>query len=84
MCRLTLLWSIHRPIGSMGAPSACRGEIFQATTFLASPRMNLYLCLCSWLLKLGSVMQVSNDCVKECQVVTASHGAILVQYERYV
>jgi hypothetical protein len=33
--------------GSMGAPSACRGRILQATTFLASPRKDLYSCLCS-------------------------------------
>jgi hypothetical protein len=45
--RLTLLFPLHWPTGSMGAPSAYQGEIFQATTFLASPRMDLYMCLYS-------------------------------------
>jgi hypothetical protein len=31
--------------GSMGAPSAYRGEILQVTTFLVSPRKVLHLCL---------------------------------------
>jgi hypothetical protein len=46
---LTLLWSMQQPTGSMGAPSAYRGKIFQFMTFLASPRTYLYMCLCSWL-----------------------------------
>jgi hypothetical protein len=34
-----------RPTSSMGAPSACREMILQATTFLVSPRKDLYPCL---------------------------------------
>jgi hypothetical protein len=39
-------------IGSMRVPSDYQGRIFWDTTFLASPRMDLYLCLYSWLPKL--------------------------------
>jgi hypothetical protein len=64
--RLTLLWLMHQLTGSMGAASAYRGGIFQDTTFLASPRMALYLCLYSQLVKLDSAMQGSNEYAKEC------------------
>jgi hypothetical protein len=37
-----------------GSTSAYRGRILPDTIFLASPRMGLCLCLCSWILGLGS------------------------------
>jgi hypothetical protein len=54
--RLTLLWSMNQPTGSMGAPSACWVGISQNTTFLASPRKDLYLFLYNRLLNLSSVL----------------------------
>jgi hypothetical protein len=74
---------MRRLIGSMEAFSAYRGRILLAMIFLASPRMDLCMYLCSWLLELSSGVQFSNRSVEECQMVTASHEAILVYYKRY-
>jgi hypothetical protein len=56
MRQLKLLELMPQRTGRMGTTGACQEGILHATTFLASPRMDLYPCLYSQLLKLGSAM----------------------------
>jgi hypothetical protein len=58
-----------------GTTRAYWGMILPATIFLASPRMDLCLCLCSQLLRLGLEVYFSN------RIVTASYETISVHYE---
>jgi hypothetical protein len=66
-----------------GSTSAYRGRILPATIFLASPRMDLCPCLCSQLPELDLEVWFSNRGAKKYRMVTASHKAISVYYERY-